>query len=397
MHTILKNFPIQTQIVLSIAIIILSGFLMTRITKKFKLPTVTGYILAGILIGPEMLHLVPRGIVHNLSFISDVALSFIAFDVGRYLKRKVLKSAGLKVLLLTICEALMAGVTVFVILYFFFHLEFHFALLLGAIATATAPASTMMTIKEYKAKGDFINTLLQVVAFDDVVCLLVFSAVIAIIQDHSGPMGIIKPVIFNIIAVVLGYVMGILLNYLLIPSRSQDNRLLLSLAILLLLTGFCQIVDVSPLLCCMVYGAGYRNRRTSSNLFRQLNSFTPPIMALFFIVSGMNLSLSALFSMKTIGIAYVLLRMMGKYAGAYLGGKALGYSPNVVKYLGLALAPQAGVALGLGFMGERLLGGELGSLFLNIILASSVLYEMIGPVLAKYAILHGSEKIEGNT
>ncbi|MDO5726177.1 MAG: cation:proton antiporter [Tissierellia bacterium] len=393
MHRLLKVFPIQTQIILSIAIIIVSGFLMTRITKRLKLPTVTGYILAGILIGPELFHFVPRAIVHNLSFISDVALSFIAFDVGRYLKREVLESAGLKVLLLTMFESLMSGLVVFTVLYFGFKLEFKFAMLLGAIATATAPASTMMTIKEYNAKGNFINTLLQVVAFDDVVCLMVFSAVISVIQNEAGILGLLKPIGLNIFVIILGYFMGLLLNFLIVPTRSQDNRLLLTIACLLLLTGLCQIANVSPLLCCMVFGAGFRNRRQSSDLFRQVNLFTPPIMALFFIVSGMNLSLTSLFSMKQIGIAYVVLRLIGKYAGSYLGGKLLGYPKNVVKYLGFALAPQAGVALGLGFMGERLLGGEIGTLFLNIILASSVLYEMIGPVMAKYAIIHGSEEI----
>ncbi|MDO5714378.1 MAG: cation:proton antiporter [Tissierellia bacterium] len=394
MHTLLKILPLHTQIIISISIIILSGFLMSRVTKYFKLPTVTGYIVAGIIIGPDILHLIPRELVKNFSFISDVALSFIAFDVGRFLKREVIESSGIRIILLTIAEALAAGILVFLSSKFLFHLDFNFALLLGAIATATAPASTMMTIKEFRAKGDFINTLLQVVAFDDVVCLLVFSASIAWVQNTGSAIGFLKPILFNLLAMGIGLFIGLILHYLMTPSRSQDNRLLIAVALILLLTGFCQILGVSSLLSCMICGATYRNNRNSGNLFRQLNNFTPPIMTLFFIVSGMNLSLGTVFSLKVIGIGYVLIRILGKYLGSYFAGKALAFDLKTYKYLGLALVPQAGVALGLGFMGQRLLGGEIGNLFLNIILASSVLYELIGPALAKYAILNGADSIE---
>ncbi|MDO5755328.1 MAG: cation:proton antiporter [Tissierellia bacterium] len=390
MHNVLKTLPIHTQIIISIGIIILSGFTMTRVTKRFHLPIVTGYILAGILIGPDVLHLIPREISSNFSFLSDVALSFIAFDVGRFLKRDIIKSSGPAVIFLTLAEALTAGIFVFVPSYFIFHLDFRFALLLGAIATATAPASTMMTIREYEAKGPFIDTLLQVVALDDVVCLLVFSTVIASIKSGEGSLGVILPILYNILVIAIGYIMGHLLSFVLSPSRSEDNRLIITIAFLLLLTGLCQIVDVSPLLSCMVFGSAYRNRGRSSRLFQQVNTFTPPIMALFFIVSGMNLSLRTLLSMKTIGIAYVLLRIIGKCVGSYFGAKAWKFHDNTAKYMGLALAPQAGVALGLAFMGQRLLGGDLGDVFLNIILASSVIYEIIGPAMAKYAILHGA-------
>lgn len=368
---------------------------MTRLTKLLKLPKVTGYIVAGIIIGPDVLHLIPKEISYNFSFISDVALSFIAFDVGQFFRREILKTTGLKVIIITVAEALVAGIVVYLSCLFLFKLDNNFALLLGAIATATAPASTMMTIKEYKAKGEFINILLQVVALDDVVCLLVFSSVIVVVQGAGSFVGVMTPIGLNILAVVIGYIMGLLLNKALTPTRSKENRLLLGLAFVLLITGFCQIIEVSPLLSCMVFGAGYRNRRKTGYLFKQVNRFNPPIMATFFIVSGMNLSIPTLLEMKSIGIVYFIMRIVGKYSGTFLSCKLLKVDPKITKYLGLALVPQAGVALGLGFMGRRLLGGSTGETFLNIILASSVLYEIVGPALAKVAIVNVAE-IEKN-
>lgn len=390
-HVFLKTLPVHTQVIISLSLIIFSGFLMTRLTNLLKLPKVTGYIVAGIIIGPDVLHLIPKELSYNFSFISDVALSFIAFDVGQFFRREVLKTTGLKVIFITVAEALAAGIVVYLSCLLLFRLDNNFALLLGAIATATAPASTMMTIKEYKAKGEFINILLQVVALDDVVCLLVFSSVIVVVQGAGSLMGVLVPIGLNVLAVVIGYVMGLLLNKALTPTRSKDNRLLLGLAFVLLITGFCQIIEVSPLLSCMVFGAGYRNKRKTGYLFKQVNRFNPPIMATFFIVSGMNLSIPTLLEMKTIGIVYFLMRIVGKYFGTFFSCKLLKMDPKITKYLGLALVPQAGVALGLGFMGRRLLGGSTGETFLNIILASSVLYEIVGPALAKTAIVNVAE------
>jgi len=292
--------------------------------------------------------------------------------------------------LIAAMEALLAGVLVSLGMIFLFHLDLKFSLLLGAIATATAPASTMMTINQYHAKGDFVNTLLQVVALDNVICLLAFSVVTAIAGSENGSTDawdIILPILYNLGALALGFLCGSLLSRLLTPQRSKDNRLILAIAMLLGLCGICAVLNVSPLLSCMVFGATYINLTRDKKLFRQLNNFTPPVLSIFFVVSGMSLNITALTTIGAIGFAYFLIRIVGKYAGAFLGC-VIAKSPAPTRnLLGLALIPQAGVAIGLAFLGQRMLPAELGSAFLTIILCSSVLYELIGPASAKAALI----------
>ena len=381
----------ETEVLLALSIILFSGFILTRLTNTLNMPKVSGYILAGILIGPCCLNFIPPSMIEGMSFISDLALAFIAFGVGKFFKKEVLMRTGKKIVVITLSEALAAVVLVTLLLKFIFRLNWEFALILGAIATATAPASTMMTINQYKAKGEFVDTLLQIVALDDVVCLLAFSIVSAIINgNEAGGLSvhdILIPVACNIMVIVLGIFCGYFLSRLLIPARSRDNRLILAIAMLLGLSGICAAMDISPLLSCMVFGAVYINLTRDKKLFRQINSFTPPVMSVFFIVSGMNLDLKALTTVGVIGVAYFIIRIVGKYMGTYLSCMVMGTSKEIRNYMGLALIPQAGVAIGLAFLGQRMLPPETGNMVLTIILSSSVLYEMVGPVSAKAALL----------
>lgn len=390
MEQIYAGMGDATRVLLVLSIILFAGFLITRITKKLRLPDVSGYILAGILIGPCCLGLVPEEMLARMGFISDIALSFIAFGVGRFFKKDVLKKTGAGVAILTLFESLAAGVLVTLALRLLFKLPWALAVLLGAIATATAPASTMMTIRQYGAKGEFINTLLQVVALDDAVCLLVFSAAAAAVStggaEGLSAWAIAGPLVYNAGALVLGALCGLLLSKLLGPKRSQDNRLILAVAMLLLLSGVCAAFDVSPLLSCMVFGAAYVNITEDQGLFEQVNGFTPPITAMFFVLSGMSLALPALATAGLVGAVYFVVRIVGKYLGAYCGAAVTRQSVPVRRYLGLALIPQAGVAIGLAFLAKRILPEELGNVLLAVILASSVLYELIGPWCAKKAI-----------
>ncbi|GFI03262.1 glutathione-regulated potassium-efflux system protein KefB [Lachnospiraceae bacterium] len=384
-----------TQILLVLSIILFAGFIMTRLTNTLNLPKVSGYILAGILIGPCGLNLIPAEMIGKMGFVSDVALAFIAFGVGKFFKKEVLMKTGSRIIIITLFETLAAGVLVTFAATFAFGLDIKFALILGAIATATAPASTMMTINQYKAKGEFVNTLLQIVALDDVVCLMAFS-IVAAVAGSSGAgtvevRDVMLPVIYNILALIFGFFCGYFLSRLLIPARSKDNRLILAIAMLVGISGICAWLDISPLLSCMVFGAAYINLTQDKKLYRQLNNFSPPIMSIFFIVSGMNLDLASLGTAGAIGISYFLLRIIGKYAGTYVSCLITKTSREIRNYMGLALIPQAGVAIGLAFLGQRILPEETGKLLLTIILSSSVLYEMAGPVCAKLAlILSGS-------
>lgn len=388
------------MVIISVALMLFSGFAMTRLTRLAKLPNVTAYILAGILIGPYCLNLVPQGIIDGMDFLSDIALAFIAFSTGEFFKLDVLKKNGMKVVIITIFEAVLASVAVFILTYGILHLELSFSIVLSALASATAPASTMMTIRQTRAKGDFVDTLLQVVALDDVVGLVLYSMAIAVaLASQVGGSGfslgtLIKPLLLNAGVLILGGLFGVAMRLLMPQKRSKDNKLIISIALLFAFCGVCAMLDVSPLLGCMSMGTVYTNIAEDDKLFKQLNYFSPPILLLFFVRSGMSFQLDSLMSSSSLGAAplivvgalYFVVRILGKYVGAFLGCLVVKKDKLVRNYLGLALIPQAGVAIGLAALGARTLGGEAGAALQTIILASSVLYELIGPACAKASL-----------
>ena len=389
------------SIIISVALMLIAGFLLTRVTKLLRLPNVTAYIVAGILIGPYCLNLVPQRFIDGTSFLSDIALAFIAFSTGEFFKLDVLKKNGMKVVWITVFESVLASLLVFVLTFFILHMDLAFSIVLSALASATAPASTMMTIRQTGAKGDFVDTLLQVVALDDVVGLVLYSVAISIaLASLSGSQGfsfqtIGKPILMNMLTLFIGACFGLAMKLLMPQSRSTDNKLIISVALLFAFCGVCVLLDVSPLLGCMVMGTVYTNIAENDKLFKQLGYFSPPILLLFFVRSGMNFKLDALFNASgdldgvpliVVGVSYFLVRIVGKYAGAWLGCFVVKNDKLVRNYLGLALIPQAGVAIGLAALGARTLGGTMGSDLETIILASSVLYELLGPGCAKLAL-----------
>ncbi len=390
-------------IIVSIALMLICGFAVTRITKRLRLPNVTAYIVAGILIGPYCLNLVPKGVVSGMDFIADIALAFIAFSTGEFFKFDTLKKSGAKVVVITVFEAVLASVLVFIVTYFMLGLELSFSIVLAALASATAPASTVMTIRQTHARGDFVDTLLQVVALDDVVGLVAYSIAISVaLASATGAFhaaSVLKPLAINVLVFLLGGLFGVFLK-LLLHKRSTDNRLIVSVALLFAFCGICAMLDVSPLLGCMSMGMIYINLTGDERLFQQLNYFNPPILLLFFVRSGLNFDLGALVNtsesigttpLLVVGVLYFLVRIIGKYAGAFFGCLVTKKDKKVRNFLGLALIPQAGVAIGLAATGARTLGGEPGKALETIILASSVLYELIGPACAKLSLyLSGS-------
>ena len=388
MPAIYEGMNAAAVTLVSLSIILFAGFLVTRVTKLLRLPNVSGFIIAGLLIGPGALGLIPQSTVDGMSFVSDIALTFIAFNVGSYFKREVIRSTGPRILIVTLFEALLSGVVVFLAMRLLFGLSADFSLLIAAIATATAPASTMMTVRQYNDKGPFVDALMQVVALDDVVCLFVYCVAAAVVGAEDGPgvWEIVLPVVWNIVALSVGAGCGFLLSKLLKPSRSSDNRLILAVAMLLGISGLCALVDISPLLACMLFSAVYINRTDDRELFAQLNGFTPPIMSIFFVLSGMNLDLHALAGAGVVGAVYCIVRIAGKYLGAFAGCAVTRMPAKTRDWLGVTLIPQAGVAIGLAFLGCRLLPAETGEMLLTIILSSSVLYELIGPACAKAAL-----------
>jgi Kef-type K+ transport system membrane component KefB len=382
---------------IGLAIMLFVAFLLTRLTKLMRLPNVTAYIVSGVILGPFVLGAIPTSLISGMSFISDIALAFIAFGVGRYFKISELKATGKKVIVITLFESLLAGIVVTLACKFIFYntISWSFALLLGAIATATAPASTMLTIKQYHASGEFVNVLLQVVSLDDAVCLIVYTVAIAVVNllNGGGSINVFQtvglPLLYNLAGVVIGFILGFIHSKVMSSKRSPDNRLILTVAVLLAICGICDLpfISISPLMCCMVFGASYVNFRKDQEVFDQIDGFTPPIMCLFFVYSGMKMDFSNFKMVGLLGLTYFLARIIGKYLGAYSGSLITKEPKEVSLNLGLALIPQAGVAIGLADLGARLLGDGIGTTFLSIILCSSLLYEIIGPGLAKLGLV----------
>lgn len=391
MLNVFQSVSPTAQVLLAVTLLWLAGFGMSRITKLLHLPNVTGYILAGVVIGPYVLNLIPAELIGGMEFLTDVALSFIAFGVGRYLRLDRLKEQGTRVIVLTLMEALVTAAVVTLTMLTVFQMSLPFALLLGAIGSATAPASSLMTIRQYRAKGDFVNTLIQVVAMDDAVALLAFSACAAIAAGTESAAGFsvqsaLKPLVLSLAMMLGAYLLGRALCALL-RGRSSDHRLVLTCSAVFLIAAVCAALDVSPLLGCMVLGATYANVTGDKDLFKQVNRVTPPINVLFFVLSGMRLNLSALEAVGMIGVTYFAVRIVGKMLGSWLGARMMGCSAEIRRYFGLALIPQAGVSIGLAVLAQRILPAESGSLLSTIILSSSVLYEMIGPVCARKALM----------
>ena len=392
-------------IILSVALMLFFGFALTRITKRLRLPNVTAYIAAGILLGPYALDLVPSEVVAGMAFLSDIALAFIAFGVGEFFKLGALRRNGWRVVVITLSEALLSSVLVFFVAYFALGLSFAFSLVLAALASATAPASTVMTIRQTGARGDFVDTLLQVMALDNVVSLLSYSVAIsvAVITLGGGALsfsGVAAPILRNLLGVLIGLAFGFLLRLLIPKGRTTDNRLIIVVALLFLFCGVCAIIDVSPLLGCMMIGAVYTNLGGDDKLFLQVSYFSPPILLLFFVRSGIGFRLDTLFAggvgmvaypLIIVSLVYFLVRIVGKVGGSYLGCLAAGKEIRIRKYLGFAEIPQASVAIGLAVLGARALGGEMGATLETVVVAAGVLYEIVGPVSAKLALyLSGS-------
>ena len=406
------NISPTATVIISIAIMLFCGFAMTRLTKLLKLPNVTAYITVGIIIGPFCFDLIPDTVIEGTDFLSDIALAFIAFSVGEFFKLSSLKKNGVKTVVITIFEAILAAALVFVLTFVILRLDIVLCVVLSALAAATAPTSTAMTIRQTKAKGNFVDTLLQVIALDDVLSLIAFSIALSIagvfMADGSSlsPSAIILPIVINIGVMILGAAFGLFMKLLMPQKRTTDNRLIILISMLFLFCGICVLLDISPLLGCLAMGMVYINVTEDDKLYKQINYFSPPIMLLFFVRSGLNLNLNSLFSptgntgsipIILIAILYFVVRMIGKYFGAFMGASIIRADKNVRNYVGLALIPQAGVAIGLAAMAERTLGGSVGENLQTIILASSILYELIGPACAKLSLyLSGSisDKLE---
>jgi len=370
-----------------------------RIVKLAKLPNVTGYLIAGLLFGPYILNLVPLNIVKGFELISEIALAFIAFSIGNEFKLSYLKKVGMLPIIIAIFEALGATVVVTGILVVF-GFDIEISLLLGAIASATAPAATIMVIRQYNAKGPVTETLLSVVALDDAVALMSFGFAFAIVNAINNPgessvvISIIKPFIEIGGSILLGFLLGILFTVPLRYFKKDSNRLIITSAFIFLGSSLASMLGLSSLLLCMCMGAMLINiSNEGSSILKLTENVTPPIFLMFFVVSGMELNINILPKVGLIGILYIICRVIGKVAGAYAGAVIMKASDTVKKYLGFSLVPQAGVAIGLSLMASRLVPGY-GQTIQAVVLCATLIYELTGPVITKISLKKAGEITE---
>ncbi|MBQ3302964.1 MAG: cation:proton antiporter [Clostridia bacterium] len=404
------------------AFALFAGLIMTRIFKKInlKLPDVTAFLIAGVLVGPFVLGAIniPLGFnsmeaLDRVSFLSTVALGFIAFDIGNEFRLAQLKKTGKVATVIGIVQALAAMALVdiaLIVLHFVLgpeKLPLPVAITLGAIATATAPAATLMVVRQYKAKGPLTDLLLPIVALDDAVGLVVFAVSFGVAQALEGGALNVTSVILNpmleiVCSLALGAIMGELLTLLEKLFFSNKNRLSLTIAFVMMTIALSTLeiplpggakITFSSLLVCMMLGTMFCNlSEYSVDIMKRSEEWTAPLYAVFFVLSGAQLDLSVFRypSILLIGLVFILVRCAGKYLGAWGSATVMGCEPNVRKYLGVTLFPQAGVALGMVVTAQAL-GQEYGAMIRNIILFAVLVYELVGPLLTKQALMAAGE------
>lgn len=386
----------QLNTLFYLALILFAGLIFGRVVKQIRLPNVTGYLIAGLLIGPYVFKLVPLDLVEGLELVSEMALGFIAFSIGSEFKLSYLKKVGIVPIVIAIFEALTASILVTVVLVIF-GFDIEIALLLGAIAAATAPAATVMVIRQFKAKGPVTSTLMSVVALDDAVALMAFgfaAAIVNILQhpgESSVALAIIMPVLEIIGSILLGFALGFLFTLPLRYFKKNSNRLIIITAFIFLGSSLATMLGLSPLLLCMSMSAMLVNAsKEAESILKLADSITSPIYIMFFVVSGMGLEITILPSVGLIGILYIITRVIGKVLGASVGAAVIKAERTVRKYIGLTLIPQAGVAIGLALLASRMVP-EYSQTIRTVVLSATLIYELVGPGVTKLALKKAGE------
>ena len=409
---------------ITLAFSVLAGLLMSRAAKLVNLPAVTAYLVAGLCIGPFLLgRLGIKGIgfssleyVDSFSIISQAALGFIAFEIGNEFRLKDLKSMGKSAITIGILQAVITTIVVdiaLILLHFIAPslISLSSAITLGAIAAATAPAATLMVVKQYKAEGPMTKLLLMVVAIDDAVGLVLFSVSFGVATAlETGAISfvgvVVEPLLELVLSIALGVLGGLSLNWLEKYFHSRSKRMSLAVAFVLLTVGIALLewniggvhFGFSLLLVCMIEGTVFCNiNETSEELMDRVDRLTGPLNMLFFVLSGADLNLNVLSNplVLIVGLIFIAFRSLGKISGAYLSCRLEKTSPTIQKYLGITLLPQAGVALGMALTARNLSDGEIVR---NVVLFAVLVYELVGPTLTKWSLLRAGEiKEEGKS
>lgn len=384
------------NLLLHLSILLLAGLLGALLIKYIKLPDVTGYLLMGLLVGPSVLGLLDEAAVSQLSVASDIALAFIAFTVGGEFKISYFKRVGATPIVIAVFEAFGAVVLVVAGL-LLAGFEPPFALCLGSIAAATAPAATVMVIKQYHARGPVTECLLAVVAIDDAAALIAFGVATSVAKTlESGAAlslysALGSPLLEVGGSLLVGFALGCLYTFAPRLFKEKGSQLTLTIAFILLGAAVAVELDLSALLLCMMLSATFTNMaRITNEVYNAIDRFTPPIFCLFFVLSGADLKLSVLPGIGLVGVIYLVLRVVGKWIGAALGARLMHADAKIQKYLGPALMPQAGVAIGLSFLAQQVVP-QYAATIRAVILCGTLIYELIGPAVSKATLQKAGE------
>ncbi|MFH1416277.1 MAG: cation:proton antiporter [Elusimicrobiota bacterium] len=393
------------DILLLIGISIFAGFYTGRVFNRLKFPAVVGYLIAGILLGPSFLNVFPLDITHRLGIISDLALGIVAFNIGNELKVSVLKKMGSGILTIILAESLAAFLLVFIGIYLLTG-ELALSLIFGSLAVASAPAGTWVVLREYRARGPLTDTILAVVGLDDALAIVIFgfaAGIAKVILSHTGSFSFsncfLEPVLKSSEAILLGTALGIIIIYIMRRLKNRDDMFKITIGAITVCTGIANICNISVILSNLFMGLTMTNifLMTSRKAVESINKVAPTIYIIFFVLAGAHLQIGLLPTMGMIGLTYIVCRIIGKLSGAYAGSILSGASGNVKKYLGMAILSQAGVAVGLALLVGRNFssmgpeGEHLAKLAINTIAATTIIFELIGPLTAKIAITKAGE------
>lgn len=384
------------DILLYLGIAMTAGLIMNRVVKLVNLPNVTGYLLAGLIIGPYVLNLLPELAVEQMGIITNVALGFIAFSIGGSFKISNIKAIGGKVLVITLFEACTASLFVTLAL-LIFGFPSPVALALGAIAAATAPATTLLVAKQYNASGPVTRMLLPVVAMDDAICIILFSVMtsIASVIENGSELSVADMILDPLreigFSLILGAAIGFVVSLCSKIFKSRANRIAVIVCSIFLCVSLADKFDLSSLLVCMMNSAVMVNfSKESDKMLDVCDRWTPPLFLLFFVISGAELNLSVLPQVGLIGVIYLVARTLGKYLGATTGSAIIKAEKNVRKYLGLTLIPQAGVAIAMSQLVISVLP-TYGEEIRAVVLCATLVYELTGPIITKAALTSAGE------
>ena len=382
-----------------IGIVLIAGFIVGKIIEKLKVPSVAGYIIAGLVLGKSFLGIIDSSFIENSSVISDVALGIIAFSIGGELVVSKLKEIGIRVFFIAAAEAFFAFLLVFLGM-LLMKLPVATALLLGSVAAATAPAATVMVLNEMRCKGPLTTTLIAVVAIDDVVCLIIYaiaSSVAKVLVEHGESIHISKILLGPAIEIggslVLGIAIGAVVVFMLRLFGKTHEMLVILIGALFVTIGLANMLELSTLLTSMAVGmivANFSSRRMKA--FMVVESITAPIYVAFFVLAGSRLDIHMLWDIGLIGLVYTVARMLGKIGGASFMASVTKAHVSVRKYIGFGLISQIGVAVGLAIIiSHEFAGTGIGELVIMVLLATTIITEIIGPLMTKFAVTKSGE------